>query len=629
MRTLIFLIITIFVFQSISAQNKYYTKSKKAAKHFEKALQNYNLQYFQIAENELDEALKIDADFLDVYILKAQIEIEKGNKEKAIENFEKALKIDETYQSLIFLKKAEIELETGKYIQAKSDFVKYKSIKKLSENQENYLKKKIMQCEFAISAINNPVNFKPINIGSEINSELSEYWPSLTADNQIITFTVSNRKTNSQEDLFVSEKVKNKWEKAKNLEYPINTEKSEGAQSISADGKTMVFTACLRDDTYGSCDIYISKKDGNNWTKPENIGSPINSKYKETQPCLSADGKTIYFVSNRQGGKGKFDIWQSSLNQNNEWTTPINLGDSINTEEDELAPFIHYDDKTLYFSSKGHLGMGGSDIFISRKGNNNLWSKAVNFGYPANTYFNEESLVVTTDGQYGFFSSDIEGGFGQKDIYYFEMPNINKPEKFIYAKGIVYDITDNKRINAEIDFSNLDDSTQINTYSDEITGEFLVCLSPNNNYAVNVFKNGYLPYSEQIEMPDTNLFLNIPLNPIKNNDVFVLKNIFFKTDSFNLEKKSFIELKKLSEFLKINPNIKIEIQGHTDNKGTKKYNYILSEKRALSVYKYLINSTINKNRLLYKGFGYDMPIAPNTTDEGRSKNRRTAFKIIL
>ncbi|NJO91600.1 MAG: hypothetical protein HC831_23535 [Chloroflexia bacterium] len=258
-----------------------------------------------------------------------------------------------------------------------------------------------------------PVKFEPINLGPTINSPISEYWPSLTADDSTLIFTSSDRKSMSQEDLYYSIRKNRKWQKAVKIATPVNTTGSEGAQTISADGKTMVFTACLRSDSYGSCDLYISKKKGDKWSVPVNIGQPINSSYKESQPTLSSDGKSLYFVSNKPGGKGKFDIWQSNF-INEKWTIPLNLGDSINTEDDELAPFIHYDGQTLYFSSEGHLGMGGSDMFISRKLKNGEWSYAKNLGYPINTHFNEESLIVNAAGNLGFFSSNMAGGFGQR-----------------------------------------------------------------------------------------------------------------------------------------------------------------------------------------------------------------------
>ncbi len=628
MRTIILILVTALSLQNISAQNKYYSHKKKAVKKFESALRNYNLQYYPQAKQALYDALKIDKNFLDVYILLAEISHEEGKKEEAILHFEKALAIDKNYHPLIYLRKADLELQTGQYEKAKTDYKTFLGFEKKSKKYSDYIKTRITHCNFALTEIKNKVPFEPINLGENINSSVSEYWPSLTADSKTLTFTVSDRKKNTPEDLFYSNKVKNQWQKAQNIGLPINTEKSEGAQSISADGKTMVFTACLRKGGYGSCDIYISHKIGNKWTKPQNIGSAINSQYKETQPTLSANGKTLYFVSTRPGGKGKFDIWLSHLQQNGLWSAPENLGDSINTKEDELAPFIHYDNKTLYFSSKGHAGMGGSDLFISRKREDGTWSAPQNLGYPINTYFNEESLIVTADGTSGLFSSDMEGGYGQKDIYSFELYKEIRPEKIIFVKGIVYHQLTKKALEADIEIYALADSITLNTKSDKLNGNFLFCLAPEKNYALNIYKKGFLPYSNYFHLPDSNLILKIPLQPIEKDKIFVLKNIFFDTDKYKLKTESFAELNRLVNFLNKNSLLKIEIQGHTDNTGSKMHNQSLSANRAKSVYNYLINNGIDKSRLKYEGYADTQPIANNNLIRGRAKNRRTAFKIL-
>jgi len=628
MRIIILILFTLLSLQNITAQNKYYSHKKKAVKKFESALRNYNLQYYTQAKQELYEALKIDKKFLDVYILLAEISHEEGKKDEAIQNFEKALAIDNDYHPLIYLRKADLEIQTGQYKKAKIDYQKFLSFKKESKKYTEYVKTRVGHCEFALKEIKNKVPFKPQNLGANVNSPISEYWPSLTADNKMLTFTVSDRKKNSPEDLYFSEKVKNKWQLAKNIGLPINTNKSEGAQSVSADGKTMVFTACLRKDGYGSCDIYISRKIGNKWTEPENIGQPINSQYKETQPALSSDGKTIYFVSTRPGGNGKFDIWQSNLLENGNWSSPQNPGDSINTREDELAPFIHYDNKTLYFSSNGHVGMGGSDLFISRKKENGTWSSPKNLGYPINTYFNEESLIVTTDGTFGLFSSDMDGGFGQKDIYSFELYKEIQPNKTIFVKGLVYHAISKTPLEAKIEINSLLDTVIFNTSSDRINGNFLLCLPPGKNYALNIDKKDFLPYSDNFYLPDSNILIKIPLQPIEKGKVFILKNIFFDIDKYELKPESFVELKYLINFMTINKNLNVEIQGHTDNTGTKTHNQALSANRAKSVYNYLINNKIDKKRLRYKGYAATQPIADNNNKIGRAKNRRTAFKII-
>lgn len=628
MKKILALLIIVSLFQPLFAQNKYYTNKKKAVKEFETALHNYKLQYYARAKQNINNALKIDKNFLDAYVLLAEICTDEGNKKEAIDYFNKALSIDKDYFPMIYLRKADLELQTGLYEAAKNDYVQFLSFKKKSIRYSAYVNRKIQSCDFALDMLKHKVPFRPQNLGKLINSEISEYWPCITADGSILVFTRSDRKRHTPEDLFFSKKSNGKWQVAKNIGTPVNTSQSEGAQSISADGRTMVFTACLRSDGLGSCDIYISHKVGNNWTMPLNMGKPVNTKYKETQPALTANGRGIYFVSNRLGGKGAFDIWYSFLQENGKWSEPVNLGDSINTKEDELAPFIHYDGKTLYFSSFGHPGMGGSDMFLSKKIKDTIWSKPVNLGYPINTFYNEESLIVSADGKMGMFSSDKEGGFGQKDIYQFNLYQNIQPERTIFAKGLVYNVLNNKALYAKVKVTNLSDSSIFETFSDKISGDFLITLPPGKSYAFNVTKKGFMPFSQNLYLPDSNIIVKIPLQPIEKGKVFVLRNIFFDVDKYELKPESFAELNLLKNLLINNENLIIEIQGHTDNTGTLTHNKVLSLNRAKAVYNYLISQGIDKKRLSYKGFADTQAIADNNTKEGRALNRRTAFKII-
>jgi outer membrane protein OmpA-like peptidoglycan-associated protein/tetratricopeptide (TPR) repeat protein len=626
-RTGFLILISLSFAAFLFAQPKYYTKSKKAISNFESAFYQYKLGYYDQSKLLIDQALKIDDQFIEAYILLGEIAKEENQKEEALKYYQKAISINDNYQPLAYLSRAEIFKSIGKYADAKNDFLKFSSFKQFEREYGNYLLKNLKQCEFAIELMKKPVDFHPKNLGPEINTSKSEYWPSLTADDSVIVYTVSDRLKRSQEDLYTSSRENNSWKKGVRMSPPINSEGSEGAQTISADGKTMVFTACLRSDSYGSCDLYISKKKGKNWSNPLNMGNVINTSYKESQPSLSADGNTIYFVSNRPEGKGNFDIWRSTLKVSGTWSTPENLGDSINTSKDELAPFIHYDNQTLYFSSEGHLGMGGSDIFISRKDTNGNWSMAKNSGYPINTNFDEESLIVTANGDLGFFSSNMDGGYGQKDIYQFKIPQQLKPKKVIFAKGLVYNSKSLDRLQAQIEITDKSGNSNLFTESDSETGEFLVCLIPEKSYAFNVNKTGFMFYSETLLLKDSNMYINIPLVPIELGKSAILKNIFFNLDSFQLKEESFPELQKLIEFIKSN-KIVVEIQGHTDNTGTVSHNQKLSENRAKSVFNYLINNGLDKIYLKYKGYGASKPIAGNETEIGRAKNRRTEFVII-
>jgi outer membrane protein OmpA-like peptidoglycan-associated protein len=395
----------------------------------------------------------------------------------------------------------------------------------------------------------------------------------------------------------------------------------------------MVFTACNRKDGLGRCDLYFSTREGENWSEPMNLGSPINTSFRETQPSLSADGRTLYFSSNRAGGRGQHDIWVSHLDMNNKWSQPVNLGDSINTGGIEMSPFIHPDGRTLYFSSDGLTGMGGYDIFMSRQDDNGNWSSPRNLGYPINTNRDEIGLIVNARGDKAYYSSDIDLQKG-KDIYVFDMPKSLRPEAVTYMKGKIFDALTVHPLKAQFELTDLNTGSVIHfSYSDSISGEFLVAIPTYHNYMLNVSRQGYLFFSENFAMNGSydasEPFLkDIPLQPLQVGVSIILKNIFYETDSFALKKESVAELRKVVDFLQQNPNVRIEISGHTDNTGNPEYNQLLSENRARTIAEYLINAKIESERVRYQGYGMNMPVNENDSEVNRALNRRTELKII-
>ena len=433
----------------------------------------------------------------------------------------------------------------------------------------------------------------------------------------------------------MSKKVDGKWQKRSNVGPPINTPANEGAQCISPDGQFLFYTLCNSPSGMGRCDIYFSFKEGNKWSTPKNVGPPINSKYWDSQPSLSSDGNTLYFVSNRPGGKGEKDIWSSTLTKEGYWGAPVNLGDSINTEYSDMSPFIHPDNKTLYFASEGHPGMGKHDIFYARMKKDGTFGKPVNIGYPINTSSDEFSLIVNSKGNLAYYaSSNRKEGFGNLDLYSFDLYEKARPTLVTYVKGKVFDVDTKKMLDAKLELLDLETSKVVTEiYSNAITGEYLVCLPANKNYAFNASRNGYLFYSENFSLinrknPEEPFLMDIPLKPIKTGEKVVLKNIFFETGKYNLKDESRSELNKLGDFLIKNPKVKIEVSGHTDNVGDQKMNQTLSLNRAKSVYDFLITNGIAAERLTYKGFGETQPVDSNDAEKGRAANRRTEFKVI-
>ncbi len=652
MRNILFFIAALLLLPVISdAQSNYTSSNKKAIKSYEEALTAFDRMDYGNAVILMEKALKSDDEFVEAHLVLAEIYLENGDNKKAINSYKKSIEINPNFFPGLYYSLGLLEMAENEFIEAKEHFEKYLGFKNLKPAIMSMAKKKIKTCEFAIKAIKNPVPFNPLNLGDSINSEFDEYWPTITADEQTIIFTrlipinsevgikmVGGKNPvidleSVQEDFFISEKENNVWLGAQNIGEPLNTTGNEGAQTVSVDGRTMYFTACNREDGRGRCDIYKCKSENGEWSVPENIGSPVNSKFWEAQPSISPDGKTLFFVSNREGGLGGKDIWISTQNSAGEWSKPINPGEKINSRGDEQSPFIHPDNQTLYFSSNGRIGMGSSDLFKANRNDDGTWNEAVNLGYPINTTFDEIGLIVNAKGDRALFSSDRLDR-KRRDIFEFELYKEARPDPVSYMKGNVFDSEKKTKLQARFELINLaTDSIIMQAESDAVTGEFLLCIPSNNDYALNVSKSGYLFYSDNFSLKGVfdisePYLKDVALNLIKQGEKIILKNIFYETDSYELKQESLSELNRLLTFLNQNHQINIEISGHTDNVGLHDYNMELSENRAKSVYTFLINNKINIERLTYKGYGEMQPISSNETKEGRADNRRTEIKIL-
>lgn len=639
MRYYLFLLLGfICCINGLYAQQKLSTRSNRAAKFYTEATSNLNLLYYDATIRNLNEAIKEDENFIEAYILLGEVYTDTRQDSLAIVTFKKSIGINPEFFPPLYSNLANLELNNGLYADALEHIKKYLSYPSQNPKFRSSAEYLLHSCEFALEAIKKPVQFNPENLGPAINDKYDQYWPSISADGQ--TFVVTQlmpidptqpyTPNNRQEDFYVSTWKENTWEKARPVGPPLNTSRNEGAQSISADGKIMVFTGCNRKDGFGGCDLYISQKINNEWSVPRNMGGNVNSKSKETQPSISADGRTIYFASNRDKTRGGLDIWKVVMNDSSEWSTPINLGDSINTPFDEQSPFIHADDRTLYFSSMGWPGMGRFDLFVSRKLSDSAWKKPLNLGYPINTYFSDEGLMVNAKGNMAYFSSNREG-YGGRDIFAFELYKEVQPTPVSYMKGLVFDAETKKHLVASFELIDLATSNLIMKAKSNPDGTFLICIPAGKDYALNVNKKGYLFYSDNFTMKGGDYIKpfvkDVPLEPIKVGSKVVMKNIFYNHDSYELLQESKVELSKLLAMLNEVKNLKIEVSGHTDNTGTNEYNLKLSENRAKAVANYLINNGINSARISWKGYGESQPIADNNTLEGKAKNRRTEFKV--
>jgi len=634
-----FLLMTVCSVSGTLFSQNFHTSSNKAIKIYNEGVSMFDFFDYKNAERSLKDAIATDRKFYEAYIMLGELMAKQNRFAEAASYYQEAVRIDSLFYPPVFFNLAESEFKSGSYNKALIHYQVYLDQKKISQKNKVVAVTKITNCEFALEAMKNPVPFNPVSIGSSINTENDEYWPSITADGQTLMFTRQTRYGNSatgyqlgQEDFYVSYLLENKWQKAINAGAPINTSNNEGAQTISSGGNYMYFTACDRPGGLGSCDLYFSAFDRGKWSVPINIGAPVNTSYWESQPSVSADGKILFFSSSRPGGIGGKDIWYSVIKENGNWSIPVNMGDTVNTEGDEMSPFIHFDGRTLYFASDGRPGMGGFDLFFTRMNDDSTWSQPKNLGYPINTFNDEMGLIIEAGGQKAIFSSKHDNVNG-KDLFYFDLDESIRPNPVSYMKGKVYDKETGKMLKAEYELINLTiGKTTVKSTSDS-EGNFLVCLPSGYNYGLNVSKPGYLFFSENFVFDGEHSAIepfvkNINLSPVRVGEKLQLTNVFFEIDSWKLKKESVSELNNLAKLLIENGEIKIEIGGYTDSTGTDEYNLKLSEKRALSVVDYLIQVGIASARLKYKGYGNQSPVGDNVTSEGRKLNRRTEVKII-
>ncbi|MCW3077451.1 MAG: hypothetical protein JWO32_2060 [Bacteroidetes bacterium] len=627
---------------------QYTSTNKKAIKYFEESKSFFRNRNDVDAEKKIQAAIKEDPNFVEAYSAYADFLMMKKKPSLAIENYKKAIGIAPQFMTDNNFYLAKAYQSNSDFDNAKISYQNYLKFERINPNMKEEAERQIKNCEFASTLVKNPKPFKPVNVGAGINTANDEYFPAITGDGKQFMFTRALPREDLpgafNEDFYISTKLKDSWPQATPLTN-INSSGNEGAPTLSADGNIMLFASCADDygdygsadrKGNGSCDIFYSQRLNGKWSKPQNAGSYINTANWETQPSFSSDGKTLYFIRGVKGrGASKnIDIYMSTIADNGRFGSPVKLNSNVNSTGNEESVFIHPDNMTLYFASDGHPGLGGTDLFMSKRQPNGDWGPAVNLGYPINTANDENSLLVDPAGNLAYFASDREGGFGGLDIYQFELPQDIRPEKTTYAKGKIYNAKTKIPLEANFELFDLETGTNITRSFSGTNGEFFVTLTANKNYLVNVNKEGYLFYSDNFSLKgketDFNkpYLLDIPLEPIDTGNVVELKNVFFDVNKWELKPESKAELDKLASFLAKNPTLKIELGGHTDNSGDKKFNVTLSTNRAKAVADYLItNGKIDADRLTYHGYADKKPKVANDTPENKAKNRRTEFKV--
>jgi outer membrane protein OmpA-like peptidoglycan-associated protein len=664
----VLIFVSVFFVVGCGMSQHYSTSNKKAIKLFEQALQAPNqsidpvrrVPNFKAGIELAQKALSKDERFWEAHLLIAEYYENYREYEKAATHYEKALQINpmhsQTGSTYFYLGNALFQI--ADYAGAKKNMEFYSGVRNANPKMLKEANNIINKSTFALQALQNPSKFTPINVGPGINTADPEYFPTITVDGKTILFTRRIKDAKSpygmQEDFFVSQSKDGiTWEKAVPMPDNINTVNNEGAPTISADGRSLVFVACANEDGkyggnrqgWGSCDLFYTKKIGSRWLDPINLPGKVNTSLWESQPSLSADGKTLYFIRrvSKPGEAPDTDIFVTRLQDDGNWSQAERLPNTINTPYMEESVLIHPDGKTLYFASRGHVGMGGSDLFVSRMDENGNWGKPVNLGYPINTQYDENSLMVSPTGEIAFFASDREGGNGDLDIYYFELPESMRPTKTVYFEGIVFDAQDKTPLSAKFELIDIETGKSVAlSESDKVNGQFMVSLPVDKEYALNVNKTGYLFFSQNFNMKLSDnqdaFHMDVPLVAFTTDMPVSLKNVFFDLSAATLRPESSIELNKLVDFLKMNPTLRIEVAGHTDTRGDAKANLNLSQNRANSVVEYLINKGIDAKRLVAKGYGESKPIYSDESiasmtsekekEQAHQENRRTEYRII-
>jgi outer membrane protein OmpA-like peptidoglycan-associated protein len=586
-------------------------------------------------------------DYGEPYLRKASLLLTLGDHPKALQAYQAGLsKLPvEPIRAADYLIAGRLATEVGDYATMRTVYNNYLQINSNNKTQVEFAKLQLQNCDFAAEAIAHPSGPNPERLAAPLNQFRNQYFPVLTADNRFLVFTVRRNPEKlgqENEDLLISAvDASGKFGAPQSISPVINSPENEGAATISGDGKTLVFTSCGRAGGVGNCDLYLSHRRGNQWTAPRNLGILVNSKAWDSQPSLSADGRTLYFSSNRGGGVGGYDIYVTSVGADGTWGAARNVGTPINTTRDDLAPFIHASGTTLYYSTNGRVGLGSSDIFRAEQDEKGQWQEPRNLGYPLNTFANEASMFISSDNKRAYYTRTEQPQSGDAPglppailLYGSEVPaSARARETSTYTQGRVFDAVTKKPIEAVVQLFDLKTNALTQqVYSDGETGEYTAVLNEGRAYAMYAAAPGYLLKSLNFDYSSQQKFdpltLDIYLDPAKSGRSAVLNNLFFDSNKAVLKPSSRTELGRLVEFLRQDPNLRVEVAGYTDNVGTPAANLSLSQRRAQAVLDYLSAHGVPATRLRAKGYGETRPLAPNDTEAHRAQNRRIELRIL-
>ena len=618
---------------------------KRDRKTLTQARQYFNFGEYGNALPGLDELIEDYPDIPRLRYMRAVSRRALQQYDGAVADLREGLRLDGGRDYRVYRELGETEALRQHFPAAVEAYRTYRD--NLPGNAEEEIKKQaaslLAEARLAAEMQANPLSIDPRPVAGGVNTpDNQEYFPSLSPDGRRMIFT--RNVGNSNEDFYESELGEDgQWSAARPL-AGVNSEYNEAAQTITADGNYLVFTACDRPDGQGGCDLYYSERRDGRWTPAENLGPNVNTAARETQPALSADGQLLFFASKRSGGQGKHDIYVSARLPDGKWGSPRNLGPTVNTDGEDVFPFWAGDNRTLFFTSTGHPGLGGADLFKTTAYDTG-WTNPQNLGYPINTAGEETNLYVTLDGRTAYFSKSGVGGLQSTqvnvDIFQFELPEKLRPAAATYLEALVTDAGTGRPLRATVRLQS-DALTELTVATDR-SGYFLTVLPSGTNYGLTVEKEGYLFYSDRFQLDSFYAApepyrLEIALQPVtteateiagaEEDGAIALRNVFFETASATLLPQSTNELDRLAELLKGQPELRVEIAGHTDAVGEADYNQRLSEDRAGAVRTYLIGQGVAEDRVTARGYGEQRPIADNDSETGRAGNRRVTFRLI-
>lgn len=596
---------------------------------------------YDAALEKFKDAINREASFLEAYVKMSQLLITMGN-------LEEAERVAESGRSRLSGKNAtpkhsadigwvfsNIYLQKGEFEKAYKQFEAIDPLLDDSFRSHVYYKEMKTQMEFLKTQLGKSMSIEKEKLEAPLNQFQLQYFPVLTADGRQILFTKRDGTGNyDKEDIFTSFLGESdEWSVPRSIASTINSQYNEGTCSVTADGNILIYTSCDAPDSEGSCDLYVAYKVNGTWQRPRNMGKKVNSRSWDSQPSLSADGRILFFSSNRKGGYGGNDIWYSVRLADGSWAEAKNLGEIVNTAKDEISPFMFFNNEILFFASDGHQGFGGMDIFLSRV-KDGKFTKPENLGLPINDQLDQVALFITAQKDYAYFTelASSENGRDRSLLYRFKFPkDIYLGENLTVTGGRVFNSKTGDPIDATLSLVSLtNDSTLYEFKADGKTGEFMMLYPEKSISGLYVEKKGYLPkiYNVERDKLQNVKDLEVQLTPVASGEEFVFENVFFDFDKYNLKQESMSSLKRLVKFLNENPNVNIMVTGHTDNVGSSAYNQTLSLQRAKSVQDYLIQNGMHPGRVLVEGKGDKEPMVPNTNSQNQALNRRITIRVL-